>query len=128
MLKDITKDIRDGRYPSPLSFRSYTKVFGRRVFVKLQQSILLGNIQYTIDKKRDTNLLIVYIDFNSRRNKKHRSITYSINLIIKEYIFFDTTLFMKRIRYELINYKPQPIKDIRGKIPFQWSFNANDLL
>jgi|TARA_Y100000034_G_C6873549_1_gene399145 hypothetical protein len=120
MLVDITKDIQEGKYTTTFS-PLCGKVFGRRIFVKLQDDIILiGNIQYTIN---DILLkVIVYVNFNFRINRRKNLAP--VNMIIKEYQYqkgVDLTIFMRRIRQELFEDEPQ-------SPGFSWSFVAESLL
>ena len=119
MLVDITQDIRQGKYVANLS-PICSKIFGRRIFVRLDNIILVGNIQYTID---NNNLkVIVYVNFNFR--SKLKKDLASVNMIIKEYHYkenVDLILFMRRIREELFEREPQSRE-------FKWSFVAKNLL
>ena len=121
MLVDITKDIEGGKYDHPkLSFFAL-KVFGRRIYVKLDNLILLGHIQYTFDKEH--HLILVYINFEFRRNREHQYDN-TLNLIIKEYAYedgMDLDLYLKRIRGEIVKDMPQ----IEG---YKWSFEPRDLV
>lgn len=117
-LLDITDDIKEGRFKSK-PFFSWTKLFGRRVFVRLNKVIVLGNLQYTIDQVN--NLLVVFVNFNFRARKKNPDSP--ISLIIKEYKLspnIDMTLFMKEVRKELLD-EPQA----EG---FTWSFRGEHML
>ena len=119
MLVDITQDIRQGKYVANLS-PICSKIFGRRIFVRLDNIILVGNIQYTID---NNNLkVIVYVNFNFR--SKLKKDLAPVNMIIKEYQYqkgVDLTIFMRRIRQELFEDEPQ-------SPGFSWSFVAESLL
>ena len=119
MMLDLTTDIKEGRFLSRPSF-SYSKIFGRRIFVKLNEAIIMGNLQYTIEK--DKNVLIIFVNFNfNTRNKSNPDNTK--NLILKEYKLsedIDMILFMKKVRQEIID-EPQ----VEG---FKWSFVAESLL
>jgi len=120
MLIDITEEIVEGKYDYPkLSFFGH-KLFGRRVFVKIEGMILLGHLQYTIDTEE--SVVIIYINFEYRRNISLRH--NGVNLKIKEYGFeqgMDLDRYLKEIRKEIINNGPQN-KD------YTWSFKAKDLL
>jgi len=121
MLIDITQDIKEGKYDHPsLSFFS-RKLFGRRVFAKLEDSVLLGHIQYTFDKENQN--IIIYINFDFRKNKEHREYE-SHNLIIKEYPYEDG---MDLDKYH-IEIRKEIIKDSPQSEGFTWSFSARDLI
>jgi len=116
---DIKQDIIEGRYPPPTFNNRNHKVFGRRVFVLLDDTVLGGNIQYMFDETKES--LLVYIDFAIRRNSQ--STSNSKKMIIKRYIVsdgVDMDLFMKRIRAEIID-EPQ-------LLGLKWSFNAESLV
>jgi len=120
VLVDITQDIKEGKYDHPkLSFFGH-KLFGRRVFVKIKDLILLGHLQYTFD--RDKLIVIIYINFNFRRNKKLREDLH--NLIIREYPYengMDLERYITEIRKEIIRNFPQAPD-------FNWSFAPRDLI
>jgi len=121
MLIDITEDIKEGKYDHPkLSFFGH-KLFGRRIFVKLNNQIFLGHLQYTFDKENFN--VIIYISFAFRKKKSLRE-SHSFNLKIKEYAYEDgmnLDLYITEIRKEIINYQPQS----EG---YNWSFKARDLI
>jgi len=120
MLLDITEDVQEGKYDYPtLSFFGH-KIFGRRVFVKIEGMILLGHLQYTIDTEE--SVVIIYINFEYRRDIALRY--NGVNLKIKEYRYeqgMDLDRYLKEIRKEIINISPQN-KD------YTWSFKARDLI
>jgi len=121
MLIDITQDIKEGKYDHPkLSFFGH-KLFGRRVFVKVDSYIFLGHLQYTFDK--DNLVVIIYINFNFRKNVNLRD-NDSINLKIRDYPYengMDLERYVQEIRREIIRSTPQS----EG---FRWSFAARDLI
>ena len=118
---DNTEEIKEGKFDYPkLSFFNH-KLFGRRVFVKLENLIYLGHLQYTFDKKR--LVVIIYINFEYRRNIALRE-NHSFNLKIREYEYengMDLDKYISKIRKEIINNRPQA----QG---FSWSFIGRDLL
>lgn len=120
-LIDITDDIKEGKYDFPvLSFFGH-KLFGRRIFVKLGELILLGHLQYTYET--DRKVIIIYICFEFRKNKNLRDNSIS-NLKIKEYAYedgMDLDKYLTEIRKEIINHSPQT----QG---YTWSFSARDLI
>ena len=121
MLVDITQDIKEGKYDHPkLSFRG-VKLFGRRVFVKLEELILLGHLQYTFDK--ENQVIIIYISFEFRRDTILRE-EGNFNLKIREYTYedgMDLDRYISEIRKEIIRNSPQT----EG---YTWSFAARDLI
>ena len=120
MLVDITQDIKEGKYDHPaLSFFA-KKLFGRRIFVKLNDIIVLGHLQYTFD--HDKQVVIIYISFDFRKNKELRDGQF--NLKIREYPFedsMDLDRYVTEIRKEIIRSSPQT----EG---FIWSFSARELV
>ena len=121
MLVDITEDIKEGKFDHPkLSFKAH-KLFGRRIFVLIGGAILLGHLQYTFDQER--NVLIIYINFDYRKNRNMRKET-PMKMKIREYSYesgMDLDLYLSKVRKEIIRDKPQS----EG---FTWSFNGRDLL
>ena len=123
VLIDVTQDIKDGRYDIKPTFNHRVqKIFGKRIFVKLDNtdSIIIGNIRYTYNDNKDK--LIIYVSFGWRRESDNKENTHS--MIIKEYNLsnnVDLLSFMKRVRKELFEDEPQT----KG---FRWSFNASKLL
>jgi len=121
MLVDITQDIKEGKYDHPkLSFFGH-KLFGRRVYVKLGEMILLGHLQYTFDK--DNLTIVIYINFEFRKNKELRD-NNPINLKIAEYSYengMDLSRYINEIRKTIITTSPQAKE-------FTWSFQARDLI
>jgi len=117
VLVDITEDIREGRYSPPLFNNRNAKVFGRRIFVKIGERILVGNIQYMHESQQ----LIIFVNFNWR--KKSDNIGNNTKMLIKTYSVpsgVDIDLFMKRVREEMIK---EPQTD-----GMKWSFDATSLL
>jgi len=113
MLIDITEEISKGKYDIPkLSFKGI-KIFGRRVYVKIGELIVLGHIQYTNDK--NNKVIIVYISFI--KDPEH-------NIKIKEYKYengMDLILYLRIIRKDILEHRPQT----QG---YKWSFIGRDLL
>ena len=116
-LINIKQEIEEGRFDIVRNFRN-RKVFGRRIFIKFNEAILLANLQYTIDRLRQK--IIIFAEF--AKDRKTKSSKY--NLIIKEYTFeqgMDLDIYVSRIREDLIQEIPQSKE-------FIWSFNARKLL
>lgn len=119
-LQDVTEDVRQGKYNAHFDPRG-VKIFGRRIFVKIADRILLGHIQYTTDREKQK--VIVYVDFNFRvkRNKRSNS-PFLMKLV--EYNYedgMDLVLYIRKIRQELLEKEPQPPG-------IHWSFDPSKVL